>query len=146
MRILAKNRKAYYQYEILEKYIAGIILNGWEVKSILSGKCSINESYITTKGKEVFLVNSHVNKYNKMDAFSDPNEKRERKLLLNKVEIRKIKRQLEEKGLTAIPLCIIYSKSKKIKVEMATCRGKKQYDKREDLKKKQQMRDMKREM
>jgi len=137
MEILVKNRKASHDYEILEKYVAGIVLQGPEVKSILKGSCSISEGYVTINNGEVFLKNCNIARYDKIDGFrKDLNERMDRKLLLTKSEIRKIDKELTRKGLTIIPLNIIYSDTKKIKIEIAVARGKKEYDKREALKEK----------
>ena len=137
MEILVRNRKAAHDYEILEKFIAGIVLQGPEVKSILKGSCSISEGFVTIKDGEVFLKNCNITRYDKIDGFrKDLNERMDRKLLLTKIEIRKIDKDLTRKGLTIIPLNIIYSNTKKIKVEIAVARGKKEYDKRETIKQK----------
>ena len=146
MRLLVKNKKATFNYEVIEKYTAGIVLNGPEVKSILEGRASITEGYVSLKNNEIYLKQVHIDRYNKIDTFSvNINETRDRKLLLNRTEIRKIQKKITERGLTVVPTAIIYSDSKKIKVEIAVCRGKKNYDKRHDLKEKQVDRDMQRE-
>lgn len=137
MEILIKNRKVFHDYEILEKFVAGIVLHGPEVKSILKGSVSISDSYVIIKDGELFLKNCHINRYDKIDGFNKTiNEKMDRKLLMTKGEIRKIEKNLMRKGLTAVPLCLLYSDTKKIKVEIGIGRGKKQYDKREALKEK----------
>jgi SsrA-binding protein len=146
VRLLVKNRKATHNYEILEKYIAGIQLLGSEVKSILNGNVSLAEGFVTLKEGEVFLTQVHIDRYGNIDTFNvNINETRDRKLLLNRTEINKIQKKITEKGLTVIPIAIIYSDTRKIKVEIAVCRGKKLYDKRQDLKAKQTDRDAKRE-
>ena len=146
MNLLVKNRKATFHYEILDKYTAGISLTGPEVKSILAGNVSLAEGFVSFKGNEVFLMQVHIDTYCNSDTFSiNMKETRDRKLLLNRTEINKIERKITEKGLTVIPTAIIYSDTKKIKVEIAVCRGKKLYDKRQDLKTKQNDRDMKRD-
>jgi SsrA-binding protein len=138
MRILIKNRKATHEYEILEKYVAGISLLGAETKSIMMGNCSLTEGYVVLRGGEAFLTQVHISRYTKIDGFSDNiNERRDRKLLLLKSEIKKLGKAVAEKGLTIVPLSLQYSDTKKIKVEIAICKGKKLYDKRHDLKKKQ---------
>lgn len=147
MRVLLKNRKATFDYEIVDKYIAGISLLGPETKSIMKGTCSLQEGYVTLKNGEAFLKQVHIDLYCNIDAFSvNMNETRERKLLLTKPELRKLEKAVQEKGLTIIPLAMLYSDTRKIKVEIAVCRGKKTYDKRDSLKKKQMDRDAKREM
>jgi SsrA-binding protein len=146
MKIFVKNRKASHEYEIIEKFDAGLVLKGCEVKSIISGKCSLAEGYITIKNNEAYLLQVNITRYERIDGFMKSiEETRERKLLLTKDEIRKMEKFIREKGLTIIPLTLYYSDTKKIKLELAICRGKKMYDKRETLKKKQQELDMKRE-
>jgi SsrA-binding protein len=137
MRILVRNRKASFDYEILDKFVAGIILNGWEVKSLMLSDCSISDAYIQVKNKDVILKNSHVRISKKYDGFGEKNEYRDRVLLLTKAEKNKLRKQSEIKGLTIIPTAIVYSDTRKIKVELAICKGKKNYDKREALKNKQ---------
>lgn len=145
MKVLVKNRKATFNYEVLDRFTAGIQLQGCEVKSILQGNVSLGEGFISLKNKEVFLKQVHIQRYSNATKFDDISETRDRKLLLNKTEITKISKKVTEKGLTVIPTAIIYSDTKKIKVEIAVCRGKKLHDKREDLKAKQNKRDMQRE-
>jgi len=138
VKVLIKNKKAFHNYEVIDKYIAGISLLGPEVKSIIKGMCSLAEGFVSVREKEAFLRQVHISKWTGTHGFeSDINETRERKLLLTKAELRKLHKQVQEKGLTVIPLALIYSDTKKIKLEIGVCRGKKNYDKREDLKKKQ---------
>ena len=145
MKILIKNRKATFNYEIVDKFVAGISLNGAETKSIMLSNCSLQEGFVTIKGGEAFLKQVHIDKYKNINGFDERlDETRDRKLLLTKPELRKLEKMVQEKGLTIIPLAMLYSDTKKIKVEIAVCRGKKLYDKREDLKKKQVGLDMKR--
>jgi SsrA-binding protein len=145
LRVLVKNRKATHNYEIIDKYVAGISLLGAETKSIMMGKCTIGESFVSLKDNEVFIKQFHIDRYNNIDAFDvDMKETRERKLLLTKSEIKKLGKAVAEKGLTIIPLALLYSDTRRIKVEIAVCRGKKLYDKRHDLKKKQMDLDAKR--
>jgi len=145
MKDLIRNKKAFHNYEILETFTAGIVLFGWEVKSILRGNCSIAEGFVDFRNREVFLKQTHVSRYKNMDQFSEDDETRDKKLLLNKSEIKRIRKKIEEKGFTAIPISIFYSDSKKIKVKLGIGKGKKTYDKRQDLKMKQHQRDMERE-
>ena len=125
------NKKATYQYEILEKWEAGIVLKGTEVKSIREGKVNFTDSFIRVREGEVFLLNLHISPYSPSSLNQAP--KRERKLLLHKRQIRKLTGILAQKGLTLIPLCI-YFKRNKVKVEMGLARGKRLYDKREKIK------------
>jgi len=144
MQILTRNKKALFDYEIIEQFEAGLCLIGPEVKSILNNKCSISESYIKIKNGEAFIQNMHVSRYNKVDGFNVcVDETRERKLLLHKKQIIKLEKFIKEKGLTIIPLSVIYSDSRKIKLEIAVGRGKKKYDKRQDEKKKDNRKEIK---
>ena len=139
---IANNKKAYHEYFILEEYEAGIELAGTEVKSMRLGQCSVKESWINIHNGEVYINGMHVNPYEKGNIFNkDP--LRVRKLLLHKSEIRKLGQKLQEKGLTLIPLSV-YFKGSLVKVKVGLCKGKKLYDKRESLAKKDQKRDMER--
>jgi len=138
MKVLIKNRKATFNYEIIDKYVAGVVLNGPETKSIMMGNCSLQEGFVSIKSNEAYLMQVHVDRYKNINGFEGKiNETRERKLLLNKAEIKKIEKSVQLKGLTIIPLAVLYSDTKKIKIEIAVCRGKKLYDKRNALKEKQ---------
>ncbi len=139
MKLVANNKKAYFDYFIDDKFEAGIALHGTEVKSIRMGKCSIKESYIKIEDGEVFIYGMHVSPYEKGNIFNkDP--MRIKKLLMHKYEINKLAGKLQQKGLTLVPLQV-YLKGGLVKVEVGLARGKKLYDKRESLAKK----DMKRE-
>lgn len=128
---ITKNRKARHEYHILQTYEAGIVLKGTEVKSLREGKISLADSYVRLKKGEAWLLNVHINEYEQGNRFNhDPT--RERKLLLHKSEIRKLEKAVHEKGNTIIPLRF-YFKEGKVKVEVAIARGKKVYDKREDI-------------
>jgi len=134
------NRKARHEYNILENYTAGIVLQGSEVKSIKAGKANIGDAYCVITNGEIWLKNSHVSKYDS-DKFTNHEEKRDRKLLLNKKEIRRLASDVQNPGYTIIPLKMFIMKGK-IKVEIGLCKGKKDYDKRESIKD----RDSKREL
>jgi len=139
VKLVANNKKAYFDYFIEDKYEAGIALHGTEVKSIRMGKCSIKESYIKIEDGEVYIYGMHVSPYEKGNIFNkDP--MRIKKLLMHKYEINKLNGKLQQKGLTLVPLQV-YLKGGLVKVEVGLARGKKLYDKRESLAKK----DMKRE-
>lgn len=138
MKIIAQNKKASFDYFILETYECGIILKGTEIKSIRMGKVSINDSYVRVKDDETFIINMNVKKYDKGNIFNH-DETRERKLLLHKNEIIKLHNKTILDGLTLIPLKV-YLKNGLCKVEVGLCRGKKNYDKREVLKQKDQER------
>ncbi len=138
-KLIANNKKAYHDYFIDEKYEAGISLVGTEVKSLRMGKCSIKESFITINKGEVYINHMHINPYEKGNIFNrDP--LRTRKLLLHKAEINKLAGQVQVKGYTIMPLQV-YLKKGLVKVEIGLARGKKLYDKRHDIAK----RDAKRE-
>lgn len=138
-KLIANNKKAYFDYFIEDKYEAGMALHGTEVKSLRMGKCSVKESFIRIENGEMYIYNMHVSPYEKGNIFNkDP--LRVRKLLLHKYEINKIAGQLAQKGFTLVPLTV-YFKGSLVKMEIGLARGKKLYDKREDIAKK----DMKRE-
>ena len=126
------NRKARHEYNILENYTAGLVLQGSEVKSIKAGKANIGDAYCVITNGEVWMKNSHVSKYDS-DKFTNHEEKRDRKLLLNKKEIRRLTSDVQNPGYTIIPLKMFIIKGK-IKLEIGLCKGKKDYDKRESIK------------
>lgn len=131
VRLVANNKKAYHDYFIDDTYEAGIELFGTEVKSLRSGKCSIKESFIRIERGEVFVYGMHVSPYEKGNIFNkDP--LRVRKLLLHRYEINRLESKIAEKGYTLVPLRV-YFKGSLVKVEIGLARGKKLYDKRQDL-------------
>ena len=141
MKILTNNRRAYYEYEILEEFEAGLVLVGTEVKSIKEGRVNIREAYVEIKGSEAFIVGMHVAPYREGNLQNvDPY--RERKLLLNRREIRRLHAQVTQAGLTIVPLKLYVNKKGLVKMEIALARGKKLYDKREA----QKERDVKRQL
>lgn len=134
IKLIANNKKAYFDYFIEDKFEAGIELVGTEVKSLRGGKCSIKESFIRIEGGEVMVYGMHISPYEKGNIFNkDP--LRVRKLLLHRYEINKIMGKITEKGYTLVPLSV-YFKGSLVKVEVGLARGKKLYDKREDIAKK----------
>ena len=138
-KIIANNKKAFYDYFIEDKYEAGIELVGTEVKSLRMGKCSIKEAFVRIQKGEVFIYGMHISPYEKGNKFNrDP--LRARKLLLHRYEIRKIEGQIAQKGYTLVPLNV-YLKGSLMKVEIGLAKGKKQYDKRQDIAKKDQRRE-----
>lgn len=138
-KIIANNKKAFYDYFIEDKYEAGIELVGTEVKSLRMGKCSIKEAFVRIQKGEVFIYGMHISPYEKGNIFNrDP--LRARKLLLHRYEIRKIEGQIAQKGYTLVPLNV-YLKGSLMKVEIGLAKGKKQYDKRQDIVKKDQRRE-----
>ena len=143
VKIVAKNNKAHHEYFIEEKFEAGIELFGTEVKSMRRGKCSIKESFVQSDKGEVFVYGMHVSPYEKGNIFNkDP--LRTRKLLLHQYEIRKIAGKIAERGYTLVPLKV-YFKGSLVKVEIGIAKGKKLYDKRETIAKKDQRREAERE-
>lgn len=139
IKLIANNKKAYHDFFILENIEAGITLHGTEVKSLRMGKCSIKESFLRIENGEMFIYGMHISPYEKGNIFNkDP--LRVRKLLLHKAEINKLLGKIKEKGMTLVPLKV-YLKGSLVKVEIGLAKGKKLYDKREDIAKK----DMKRE-
>ena len=142
-KLIANNKKAYHDFFIDDKYETGIELFGTEVKSIRMGKCSIKESFVRIEKGEVYIYGMHINPYEKGNIFNkDP--LRIRKLLLHRYEINKIEAKLKEKGLTLVPLKV-YFKDSLVKVEIGMARGKKLYDKRQDIAKKDQRREAERD-
>ena len=139
-----KNKKAYFDYEILESFEAGIVLKGTEIKSIRDGKVNLKDSYAVIKNNEVFLLNTHISQYKEGNIFNH-DETRTRKLLLQKKEIKKIKEQLEIQGLTLVPLKL-YFKGEYAKILLGLAKGKKNYDKRESIKKRENLIEIKREL
>ncbi|MGA1861721.1 SsrA-binding protein SmpB [Deferribacter thermophilus] len=134
MKVLATNKKAYHDYEIIEKYEAGIVLKGTEVKSAKNGRINLRDSFIRINNGEAFLLNCHISPYEQGNIMNhDPT--RTRKLLLHKREISRLAGKVQEKGLTLVPLKV-YLKNNLVKVEIALAKGKKLHDKRESIKKK----------
>jgi SsrA-binding protein len=138
-----KNRKAAFQFELYEKYIAGIQLRGTEIKSIRVGNMSFTDSFCIFKENELWITGLHISEY-KFGSYNNHEPKRIRKLLLNKAELKKIKRKVDEKGFTIVPLSCFINEDNLAKVEIAIARGKKSFDKREDIKIKDNKRDMER--
>jgi len=140
MKLIANNKKAYFDYFIEEKYEAGISLSGTEVKSLRMGQCSIKEAYVKIDGGEVYVYGMHISPYEKGNIFNkDP--LRTRKLLLHKSEINKLRGKISEQGYTIAPLQV-YLSGRLVKVEIGLAKGKKNYDKRQDIAKKDQRREV----
>ena len=143
MKLIANNKKAYHDYFVDEKYEAGLVLHGTEVKSLRMGKCSIKESFIRIENGEVWVYGMHISPYEKGNIFNkDP--LRPKKLLMHKSEINKLLGKIKEKGFTIVPLQV-YFKDGKAKIEIGLCRGKKNYDKRADIAKKDMQREAERD-
>jgi SsrA-binding protein len=145
MPTLAENKKAYFNYNILEKFEAGIVLIGQEVKSIKAGRMDLAGSYVIIRDNEAYLVGAKIPAYQPKNAPPDYDTERPRKLLLNKSEINYLVGKSKERGLTLAPLKA-YTKRATIKLEFGIGRGKKQFDKRETIKKRDTDREMKREI
>nr|WP_278863053.1 SsrA-binding protein SmpB [Enterocloster clostridioformis] len=143
IKLVANNKKAYHDYFIDEKYEAGIELFGTEVKSIRMGKCSVKEAFVKIDRGEVYVCGMHISPYEKGNIFNkDP--LRVRRLLMHKYEIMKLNGKIAEKGYTLVPLQV-YFKGSLVKVEVGLARGKKLYDKRADIAKKDQRRELEKE-
>jgi len=145
MAVLAENKKAYYNYEILEKIEAGLVLTGQEVKSIRSGRINLAGSYVVLKNEEAFLLGANIPAYQPKNAPQDYDANRLRKLLLNKSEIRYLIGKSQQKGLTLLPLKV-YTKKDRIKLEFGLGRGRKKASKKELLKKRDTDREIEREL
>jgi SsrA-binding protein len=140
VNVVARNKKANHDYFILEKYEVGIVLTGTEIKSIRESKVSIQDAYCQIKNGELFVMNMHIAKYKQGNIFNHQ-ETRNRKLLARKAEIRKLETKVSQAGLTLIPLSVFLDRGL-AKLEIAVCKGKKTYDKREDLKKEAMQREI----
>mgnify|MGYP000490084124 CR=1 FL=1 len=143
IKLIANNKKAHHDYFLEEKYEAGVELHGTEVKSLRMGKCSIKEAFVRIEKGEVIIYGMHISPYEKGNIFNkDP--LRTRKLLLHKSEISKMIGQINQKGYTLIPLKVYFSGSL-VKVQIGLCKGKKLYDKRQDISKRDQLREAQRD-
>jgi len=136
-----KNKRAYFEYHILDKYVAGIQLTGTEIKSIREGKVSIKEAYCFFKGNELFVKSMHIAEYDP-GSYNNHDPLRERKLLLNRTELNKLEKKLKNQGYTIIPLRVFINDKGYAKIQVALAEGKKIHDKRHSIKEK----DLKREM
>jgi SsrA-binding protein len=144
MATFIDNRKAYFNYEVIERFEAGIELLGFEVKSIRAGMANLSGSFCIVRGGEVYLMSMHITPYQAKNTPLEYSPDRNRKLLLNKKEIKELGDADKSKGLTLIPLSL-YSKGRTIKLELGIARGKKLHDKRESIKKRDTEREMRRE-
>ncbi|MEM9105592.1 MAG: SsrA-binding protein SmpB [Pseudomonadota bacterium] len=133
-RVVAENRKARFNYEIMDTFEAGLVLTGTEVKSLREGKANIAESYATEEGGEIWLINSYLPEYLQANRFNHETRRR-RKLLLNKREVRKLIGAVQREGMSLVPLKIYFNERGRAKLELALARGKKLHDKRETEKK-----------
>lgn len=142
-KVRIKNKKAAFEFFLVEKYIAGIELSGTEIKSIRTGKVSLAESYCTFRGDELFVINMHIAEY-QYGTYNNHDPKRDRKLLLNRRELKKLAIKTKERGFTIIPTFLFINDRGLAKLEIAVAKGKKLYDKRETIKIKDNQRDMER--
>jgi len=140
-RINIRNKKASFTYELLEKYVAGMVLTGSEIKSIRQGKASLQEAYCVLHGSELFIRSMNVSRYKEAGA-NNHDPLRERKLLLNKQELKKIRKKLDEKGLTVVPLKLFINDRGLAKLEVSLAKGKKVFDKRNSIKERDQKREL----
>ncbi|MBL0139484.1 MAG: SsrA-binding protein SmpB [Bacteroidetes bacterium] len=140
-KILIQNKKASFEFLLLQTFTAGIVLTGTEVKAIREGKASLSEAYGILTNGELWLKNMHISEF-KQGSYNNHEPKRLRKLLLNRLELRKIESRLKEKGTTIVPIQLYFNERGFAKVDVAVARGKKMFDKREDLKKKDQEREI----
>ncbi|MBX4209803.2 MAG: SsrA-binding protein SmpB [Mollicutes bacterium PWAP] len=138
-KVITKNKRAYFDYELINKYESGIVLEGWEVKSIRLGNAQINNTYVTIKNDEIFLIGMHIQKY----MNSSGETERSRKLLLSKKQIIKIKKSKKVEGLTIVATVLKFSNSGYVKVDISTAKGRNKIDKRQYIKKRDAKKDMK---
>jgi SsrA-binding protein len=144
-KINIENRRAKFDYQFLENYTAGLILTGTEIKSIREGKAGLSDSYCYFKNDELYIKNMHITEYSKGTHYNhEPN--RERKLLLNKSELQKINKKLKDQGITVVPVKLFISDSGYAKLEIAVAKGKKEFDKRESIKKREGEKEIARRM
>jgi SsrA-binding protein len=142
-KVVTKNRKAYHEYSITDRYDAGLVLMGSEIKSIRGNRVNITDGFVQEKGRELWLMNVHIAPYEQAKHFGHSDPRRPRKLLLHRREINRILLQIRNSGMTTIPLQI-YLERGKAKVEIGVARGKKQYDKRADIAKRDAQRQIER--
>ncbi len=139
--VAIKNKKASFEYFLTEEFVAGMVLTGTEIKSIREGKANLVDAYCVFIGNELFVRNLHISEY-KYGTYANHEPKRDRKLLLNKRELRKILSKTNEKGLTIIPVLLFVNEEGRAKLKIAIAKGKKNYDKRESLKSKDTQREI----
>ena len=145
MQIYSENKKAHFEYEIIEKYEAGLVLQGQEVKSIKTGHINLSGSYVVIRNNEPYLIGAKIPPYQPKNAPVDYNPEQNRKLLLNKKEINYLMGKVRERGFSLIPLKI-YEQNGRIKLEFGLAKGKKKFDKKEKIKKRDVERDINREL
>ena len=144
-KTITVNRQASYEYFIEDKFEAGIVLEGAEVKSLRQGNCNLKDSFCFLHGGEIYIKNMHIAVYDKAGAFNSKNSKRDRHVLLQKSEIARIAGKVNAKGMTVVPLSLYFSDGL-VKAEIALCRGKQNYDKKRSIAEKDRKREMEREL
>jgi SsrA-binding protein len=142
-KTIASNRKAFHDYAIADRFEAGVVLTGTEVKSLRANGCSLVDGFVRLRGGEAWLVNVHIPPYEQGTFFSQHEARRDRKLLLHKQELTRLSGKLQEKGLTLLPLRVYFHRNR-VKVEVGLARGKKLYDKREAIKEREVRRELER--
>ena len=145
MKQIAYNKYALYEYFVIEKFEAGIVLEGAEVKALRAGNCNLKDSFCHLRGGELVLKNLHIPVYDKAGAFSSKDSKRDRKLLMHRRELDRLAGKINEKGFTVVPLQLYFSGSL-VKVEVALCKGKQNYDKKRTIAERDQKRALDREI
>lgn len=145
MKQIAYNRYALYEYFVIDKFEAGIVLSGAEVKSLRAGNCNLKDSFCFLRGSSLTLKNLHIPVYDKAGAFSPKDSKRDRALLMHKDEMARLAGKINEKGYTLVPLSLYFSGSL-VKVEVALCKGKQTYDKKRTVAERDQKRELDREL
>ena len=144
-RVQIKNKRAEFDYEVLDRYTAGLVLTGTEVKSIRAGKASLVDTFCYIYNGEVWVKNMYVAEYD-FGSYNNHNTRRERKLLLQKKEIRQLQEETKAPGFTLVPLKLFFDENGRVKMQLGLCRGKKEYDKRQSLREKDDRREMDRAM
>ena len=144
-RVQIKNKRAEFDYEVLDRYTAGLVLTGTEVKSIRAGKASLVDTFCYIYNGEVWVKNMYLAEYD-FGSYNNHNTRRERKLLLQKKEIRQLQEETKAPGFTLVPLKLFFDENGRVKMQLGLCRGKKEYDKRQSLREKDDRREMDRAM
>lgn len=145
LRIITVNKKAFHNYELIEKFEAGMVLLGSEIKSIREGKVNLKDSYVEIRNLEAFLLNSHISLYSNA-SYNNHEPERVRKLLLHKRELLKLDKKIRTKGVAVIPLKMYFSPKGKVKLEIAIAKGKREYEKKQKIKDRDIKRDVEREL